>query len=84
MTISVEEAVAAFTAEAEAHEKEQRVDFCEDVRVNLVVFVMLHLGLGLWSLGEIAENLAVALEMNDEHLEAESNEWPDKLEDRHG
>lgn len=82
MTISVEEAVAAFTAEAEQHEREQAVEFCEDVRVKLVVFVMLHLGLGLWSLGEVAENLAVALEMNEEQLEAD--EWPDKLEDAHG
>lgn len=79
MTVSVDDAIAAFVAEAEKHEKETGSEFCEDTRVSLVVFTMLHLGLGLWSLGQIAEGLAEMLEVNEANLEAETDEWPDKV-----
>jgi len=43
--ISVDDAMDALVKEAERHEKEHDADFCDDTRVSLVVFTMLHLGL---------------------------------------
>jgi hypothetical protein len=72
----VDRAVKLLVAEAEAHEKQNNSedDFCEDHRVSLVVFVMIHLGLDLLSLGMVAAGLAEMLEMNDEQLAEEQDD----------
>jgi hypothetical protein len=56
----VDRAVELLVADAEAHEKANSNEdgFCEGHRVSLVVFLMLRLGLDLYSLGLVAAGLA--------------------------
>lgn len=70
--ISVDEAIKALVAEAEAHEKSESGEFCVGTRVSMIVFAMLHLGLGLDAIGFLARDLAEALDVNEEKLAEES------------
>lgn len=80
MEPTVDEAVAVLVAEAVSHEQEHGSECCDAVRAALVVTVMMALGMELYSLGEIAEQLADALSEVDAPEPQPDDQWPNTIQ----